>query len=257
MPSPPAYRRTARRAARARQARRRALLLAVAVGVVVILAVAAFRPDGRPTIGATSPASATRLLPPPPPAGVPIALYGRLRVASPVNESVVTAVGYHGAGEGTLPFEPVGRQANVGIATRVFHRIFGGGSSSGVVYYQLGGGQGPSTGALDVGAAPGTDVYAPTDGRVVGLRDYILNGEKYGSVIDIEPVGEPSVVLSVSHVQADPALTVGSTIIASTSRIGRVVDLSGAERLALARYTRDAGNYVELVLHPAGSVPLR
>ena len=99
--------------------------------------------------------------------------------------------------------------------------------------------------------------------RLPGLRgelgvDFcVVNGEKYGSVIDIQPVGEPSVVLSVSHVQADPALTVGSTITASTSRLGRVVDLSGAERLALARYTRDAGNYVELTLHPAGSVPLR
>ncbi|HZO61415.1 MAG TPA: hypothetical protein VFB35_00380 [Gaiellaceae bacterium] len=256
-PSSPAYRRNQRRAARARQARRRALVLAVVAGVVVILAVAAFRPEGRPALGAASPASATRLLPPPPPAGVAIAQYGRLRVASPVNERVVTAVGYHGAGQGTLPFTPVGRQANVGIATRVFHRIFGGGASNGVVYYRLGGGEGPATGALDVGAAPGTDVYAPTDGTIVGLRDYVLNGKTYGSVIDIEPVGEPSVVLSVSHVLADPHLTVGSVIAASTSRLGRVVDLSGAEHLALARYTRDAGNYVELVLHPAGSVPLR
>jgi hypothetical protein len=253
----PAYRRRDRRAARARLARRRAFVLALVAGVVVILAVAAFRPDGRPAVGARSPASATRLLPPPPPTGLAIALYGRLRVASPVNENVVTAVGYHGAGEATLPLTPVGRQANVGIAKRVFHRIFGGGGSEGVAYYQLGGGQGPSTGALDVGAAPGTDVYSPTDGTVVGLRDYVLNGKKYGSVIDIEPVGEPSVVLSISHVQADPALTVGSTLAASSSRIGRVVDLSGAEHLALARYTRDAGNYVELVLHPAGSVPLR
>jgi hypothetical protein len=258
MPAPPAYRRHDRHAARARQARRRALLLALVAGIIVTLAVAAFRQDGRPTIGAgAAPASATRLLPPPPPTGVAIAMFGRLRVASPVNERVVTAVGYHGAGEGALPFETVGRQANVGVATRVFHRIFGGGGGGGVVYYQLGGGQGPSTGALDVGAAPGTDVYSPTDGTVVGLRDYVLNGKAYGSVIDIEPVGEPSVVLSVSHVQADPALTVGSMIAASTSRLGRVVDLSGAERLALARYTRDAGNYVELVLHPAGSVPLR
>jgi hypothetical protein len=57
--------------------------------------------------------------------------------------------------------------------------------------------------------------------------------------------------------EADPALTVGSTISASTSRIGRVIDLSQAEHLALSRYTRDSGNYVELVLHPAGTVPLR
>jgi murein DD-endopeptidase MepM/ murein hydrolase activator NlpD len=186
-----------------------------------------------------------------------VAVYGRLHVASPVNERVITAIGYHGAGGDALPFEPVGRQANVGVATRFFHRIFGGGGSGGVVYYQLGGGQGPSTGALDIGAAPGTDVYAPTDGTVVGLRDYVLNGKNYGSVIDIEPAREPSVVLSVSHLEADPALTVGSTISASTSRIGRVIDLSQAEHLALSRYTRDAGNYVELVLHSAGTVPLR
>ena len=44
---------------------------------------------------------------------------------------------------------------------------------------------------------------------------------------------------------------------ASTSKIGSVLDLSAAEHLALARYTRDAGNYVEMVLRPAGSVPLR
>jgi len=216
-----------------------------------------FRSGGRSVVGTGSPASATRLLPPPPPSGVALAVYGRLHIASPVNERVITAIGYHGAGGDALGFDPIGRQANVGAATRFLHRIFGGGGSGGVVYYQLGGGQGPSTGALDIGAAPGTDVYAPADGTVVGLRDYVLNGEKYGSVIDIQPIREPSVVLSVSHLEADPALTVGSTISAGTSRIGRVIDLSGAEKLALSRYTRDAGNYVELVLHPAGSVPLR
>jgi hypothetical protein len=254
----PAYRRQSRRAAarRARHTRRRTLLAAVGVGVLVVLAVAAFRPSGHPAVGDASPASATRLLPPPPPDGVTIAVYGRLHVASPVNESVVTAIGYHGAGDDAIAFDPVGRQANAGVATRVFHRIFGGGSG-GVAYYQLGGGQGPSTGALDVGAAPGTDVYAPADGTVVGLRDDILNGRKYGSVIDVQPADEPAVVMSISHIQADPALTVGSQISASTSRIGSVVDLSGVEHLALARYTRDAGNYVEIVLHSAGSLPLR
>jgi murein DD-endopeptidase MepM/ murein hydrolase activator NlpD len=254
-PAPPRRRPAPRARRNARRTRRRAFLVAVGVAILVVLAVSAFRPDGRPVVG--TPASATRLLPPPPPSGIGLAVYGRLHVSSPINERVITAIGYHGAGGDALAFDPVGRQANVGVATRFFHRIFGGGGSGGVVYYQLGEGQGPSTGALDVGAAPGADVYAPTDGTVVGLRDYVLNGKKYGSVIDIEPIREPSVVLSVSHVDADPALTVGSTISASTSRIGRVIDLSGAERLALSRYTRDAGNYVELVLHPAGSVPLR
>ncbi|MGE5274282.1 MAG: hypothetical protein ACM3QU_11075 [Verrucomicrobiota bacterium] len=256
-PAPPRRRPSPRARKTAHRTRRRAILVAIGVAILVVLAMSAFRSGGHAVVGASSPASATRLLPPPPPTGIAVAVYGRLHVASPVNERVITAIGYHGAGGDALGFDPIGHQGNVGAATRLLHRIFGGGGGGGVVYYQLGGGQGPSTGALDIGAAPGTDVYAPADGTVVGLRDYVLNGKKYGSVIDIQPIREPSVVLSVSHLEADPALTVGSTISATTSRIGRVIDLSGAEHLALSRYTRDAGNYVELVLHPAGSVPLR
>ncbi len=252
-----AYRRPQRRPSRAvKRARRRAVLIAVGIAVLVILAVAAFRPDGRPTIGVSAPASATRLLPPPPPNGLVVASLGQLQIATPVSESAITAIGYHGAGDDALALTPSGRQANEGAFARLFHRIFGGGGG-GVAYYQLGGGQGPSTGALDVGAAPGTDVYAPADGTVVGLRDAVLNGKVYGSVIDVQPTGEPSVVFSISHVRADPALTVGSTLSKSTSKVGTVLDFSGVEDLALARYTRDAGNYVEIVFHPASAVPLR
>ena len=69
-----AYRRPQRRPSRAvRRARHRAILLLVGLGVLVILAVAAFRPDGRPAVGASAPAGAARLLPPPPPNGLVIA----------------------------------------------------------------------------------------------------------------------------------------------------------------------------------------
>lgn len=218
-----------------------------------MLAVAAFRSPGRPAVGASGPAGATRLLPPPPPTGVVIASAAGLPISSPVNETVVTAIGYHGAGEDAVALDPVGRQANEGIAARLFHRIFGGGGGS-VAYYMLGGGQGPSTGALDVGAAPGTDVYAPVDGTVVALRDYVLNGKQYGSVIDIQPLTEPSLVLSVAHVEADPALTVGSQLTKSTSKIGTVIDFSGVEKLALAKHTRDAGNYAEVVVRSTAAL---
>ena len=40
------------------------------------------------------------------------------------------------------------------------------------MYYQLNGGE---TDVLDVGAAPGTDVYAPVDGTVTGISDFILS----------------------------------------------------------------------------------
>jgi hypothetical protein len=243
-----AYRRPQRRPSHAgRRARHRAILLLVVLGVLVVLAVAAFRPDGRPIVGASAPAGAARLLPPPPPNGLVIASADGLQISTPLNESVVTAIGYHGAGDDAVALDPVGRQANEGIAARLFHRIFGG-ASGGVAYYLLGGGQGPSTGALDIGAAPGADAYAPVDGTVVALRDYLLNGKKYGSVIDIQPTTEPSLVLSVAHIEADPALTVGSMLTKSTSKIGTVIDFSGVEKLALARYTRDAGNYVEITV---------
>jgi hypothetical protein len=254
MQSATAYRRPQRRRSRAvRRARNRALLLAIGLGVLVVLAFAAFRPAPRPTIGAT-PVGA--YLPPPgPPRGdQAIASVGGLQITVPVNERAVTAIGYHGAGENVVALDPVGRQANEGLAARIFHRIFGGGGG-GVAYYMIGGGSGPSTGALDIGAAPGTDVYSPINGTVVGLRDYVLNGEKYGSVVDIQPTSDPSLVLSVSHLEADPALTVGSQLSRNTSKIGTVTDFSGVERLALAQYTRDAGNYVELTARAAAPQP--
>ena len=243
-----AYRRPQRRPSRAaRRARHRAILVLVVLGVLVILAFAAFRPSGKPAVGAAAPVSAARLLPPPPPNGLVIASVGDLQISSPVNERVVTAIGYHGAGDDALALDPVGRQANEGIAARVFHRIFGGGGG-GVSYYLLGGGQGAGTGELDVGAAPGTDVYAPVDGTIVALRDNVLNGKRYGSVIDIQPTSQPSLVLSVAHVDADPALTVGSSLSKSTSKIGTVIDFSPVEKLALARHTRDAGNYAAITV---------
>ena len=228
----------------------------VGLGLLVILLFTAFRPGSTPAVGTGVPASASRLLPAGPPQPLVIALQGALRIQLPVNERNVTAIGYHGAGDDALPLSPLGRQANEGLFSRVFHRIFGGGGG-GVAYYQLGGGTGPSTGSLNVGAAPGTDVYAPVDGTVVGLSGYVLDGKAYGSVIDIQPTGEPSIVVSITHIQADPALTVGSPLAAGTSKIGAVLEFSGVERLALARYTQDAGNHVAISLRSSATVPLR
>jgi hypothetical protein len=257
MHSVPAYRRSERRApSAARRARRRAVLTFVGLAFLVVLFLAAFRPGSTPVVKVGVPASALRLLPAGPPSPLVIATHGPLHIQLPVNEQSVTAIGYHGAGEDALPLDPLGRQANEGLFSRVFHRIFGGGGG-GVAYYQLGGGDGPSTGSLNVGAAPGTDVYSPVDGTVVGLRDYVLNGKSYGSVIDIQPSDEPSVVLSVTQLRADPALRVGSALSSRTSRIGSVLDLAGVERLALARYTQDAGNHVAISVHSATTVPLR
>jgi hypothetical protein len=251
----PAYRRPQRRpSVTGRRARRRALLTIFGLTVFVVLVVSAFRSGGSPVIGTGTPASAARLLPAGPPEPLVIAVHDALRVQLPVNQRNVTAIGYHGAGDDALPLDALGRQANEGLFARAFHRIFGGGGG-GLTYYQLGGGSGPSTGSLNVGAAPGTDVYAPVDGTIVGLRGYVLDGRTYGSVIDIQPSGEPSVVVSVTHLRPDPALTVGFDVSAGSSKIGSVLDFSSVERLALAKYTQDAGNHVEVELHSATALP--
>jgi hypothetical protein len=238
---------------RERRRRRFAVLVVVAVVAVATLLVTAFGAGDHPSAPVSAPASASRLLPAGPPAPQVIARYGALRLALPVSESRVTAIGYHGGTEGALALKPVGTQANQGLLARLLHKVIGGGSGS-PRWYQLPGGSGPATSALAVGAAPGTDAYSPVDGTVVGLDDVVLNGRAYGSRIDIQPSGAPSIVVSISHLRADPSLVVGSTVTASGSKLGEVVDFSHAERQALARYTNDAGNHVLIEVHPAATL---
>ena len=211
--------------------------------------------------GGSRPASVGNVLAPPtrlvaasPPRPQIVAITGSLRLQMPVSQLSVTAIGYHGAADGAVALSPVGRQGNQGFMTRLFHRIFGG-DHGGLVYYRLGG-SGTSTGALDVGAAPGTDVYAPVDGTITGLTDYVVNGRKFGVRIDIQPTSAPSMVVSLTHVRVDPSLTVGSSVVAATSKIGTVIDLSSVEREALARYTRDSGNHVSITLRQSPSTQL-
>jgi hypothetical protein len=223
--------------------------------VVVTLLVSAFGSTRTEPVPAALPAPPARLLPTGPPAPLMVARYGDLRIQLPIAQSRVTVIGYHAAGDAVLALEALGRQGNEGVLARLGHRIFGGGHGS-FVYYQVGGGTGPATGELDVGAAPGTDVYAPIDGTVVAISDFVLDGRAYGSKIDIQPAAAPSLVLSLTHLRPDSLLTVGSVVSAARTRVGRVVDVSGAERQALKRYTQDAGNHVALSLHPAATLSI-
>jgi hypothetical protein len=199
-------------------------------------------------------APSKRLLPSGPPKPQIVAFQGALRIQLPIAKSQMTAIGYH-AVEGALAFEPLGRQGNEGLFSRLARRLFGGGGG-GLVWYQLAGGKGSPTAALDVGAAPGTDVFSPVDGTVVGLTDYVVNNRTLGVRVDIRPASAPSVLVSLTRLRPDPALTVGSSVAAATSRLGTVLDFSTVERQALARYTRDAGNHVTLTVLPAGALGL-
>ena len=172
----------------------------------------------------------------------------------PIAQSRVTAIAFHAAGPGALALKPLGRQANQGL-----HRASSTGSSAAAAAgcaTTCSGGDGVRTGALDVGATTGTDVYSPVDGTVVGIAPNVLNGKRYGvRASTCSRSGSPSVVVSLTHLRADPSLAVGdagdrvrrrSSGACSTSR--------GVERQALAHYTPDAGNHVAIQVHPAASL---
>lgn len=205
---------------------------------------------------ATKPLATPAVLPGGQPLRQIVATTGALHLQLPVSQSAVTALGYHSAGDGSLTLDPVGRQGNAGLFARLWRKLAGSSQTS-LVWYQLGGDGGPGTSALSVGAAPGTDVYAPVDGTVVGISDYVLSNRTFGASIEIRPVDAPSVVVTLTHLRADPALTVGSTVQKARSKIGVIVDVTPAERQALARYTQDAGNNVSLSVRPAALLSVR
>jgi hypothetical protein len=236
-----------------RRRRRVAGLVVLAIVALVTLLLMAFG-TGTPSVRqALSPAPANRLLPSGPPTPQVVALEGALRIQLPVAQSRLTALGYHASGDGAVALQPLGSQANPGTLTRLARRVFGSGGR-GVRWYQLSGGEGPATAALDVGALPGTDVYTPVDGTVVGLTPYIINGRRFGSELDIQPTGAPSFVVSITHVKPDPSLTVGSSVASGTSKLGVLLDFSRVEEQALARYTQDAGNHVEIEVRPTAAL---
>jgi murein DD-endopeptidase MepM/ murein hydrolase activator NlpD len=250
-----AYRAAERQAmrARVRRARRTAALAVVACVCLVVLLLTAFGSGRSETATNTGPAPTSRLLPAGPPRAQIVALQDTLRLQLPINQTRVTAIGYHASGASALALDPIGTQANAGLLKRMVNRFFGD-SSSGIRYYQISGGVGPETGGLDVGAPTGTDVYAPVDGSVMAVSEQIVNGKPYGVRIDIQPSGNPGVVVTLTNLREDPALTVGTTVSAGRTKIGSIIDLSSVEQAALARYTQDRGQHVHVEVHAAGSL---
>jgi hypothetical protein len=254
MPSsrPTRRRRVERREVRsARRARRFALLTLLAIVLLIALALTAFGGSGDQRVqrlGVTNLAANGSTEPFP----QVIAMRGPVRLQMPILQTQQTAIGYHSASDGALTLSPVGHQANEGLLQRVFHRVFGGRGGH-PVWYRLDGG--PMS-AVDVGALPGTDVYSPVDGVVVGITPYVVAGHRFGSRIDVQPQSAPSLVVSLTQLRTDPSLSVGSNVISGATKLGTVVDLSKVERQALARYTNDAGNHVSIELRTAAVLVL-
>jgi hypothetical protein len=174
---------------------------------------------------------------------------GSLSLKLPVAPAAVTAIGYHAAPD-TVALSPAGTQVNEGLLARLFHRIVGS-RGGGINYYELSGGTGTGNGALDIGAAPGADVYAPVDGTVIQIEPYVINGRTRGVRLDIRPDTDATVIVSMTRIAIDPTLAIGKPLQAGVTRVGSIIDLSKLEKQQLAHYTQDSGNHVTIEIKPA------
>ena len=177
----------------------------------------------------------------------------------PITQARITAVVYHTVGDSSaVPLIPVGHQLDAGLLTKLSNLLSGTGSQNGAGYYVDGAGGGDSTASVDVGAVAGTGVYSPVSGRVVGIEPYILNGQRYGVQIQIQPTSAPAYVVTVTNLDPVPSLAVGTQVTAAATLIGHVIDLSHVMTQVMSQYTSDAGNHVHLQVGrtPASSTVL-
>src|ERR687894_2169044 len=109
-------------------------------------------------------------------------------LSSPVRPEDVTGLGYHPEGENLLEMSPRGRNLSV---NPLFRLILGDSAPEKIQYYIMDPArrQGPSTGALDVGAEAGTRVYAPVTGTVTAIRpDPVVQEDAHR--VGIKPAGK-------------------------------------------------------------------
>jgi hypothetical protein len=249
----PARRPGSRRAQRARIRRRRlglalALLAAAAIGLTTTFA-------GGPTAPAQSRPLSDRAALAGAPAPQTLATRGSLQLMVPINQSVITGIVFHRyEGSNAVSLAPVGHQSNAGLLTRMWNGVFG--DDGGGLGYDVDSG---STQGVDVGAPAGASVYAPTDGQVVSITPYVLNGDAthYGQEIAISPSSDPSYVVEIAPIAlavgplGKPTLRVGQQVTGGRTKLGAVIDVASASQPVLSHYVSDAGNGASIRVEPA------
>ncbi len=223
---------------------------ALVLGIVVVGALQLVHFGGVNLVPSLAPA--TRILPSGAPRPQTMARQDQLVLLVPVQQSRVTAILFHPvAGADALPLEPVGQPLDEGIFAKIISSFAG--DNAGGPDYQTDG----DTTSVDVGAPVGTDTYTPVDGKVLSITPLIVNGTAYGDQIAVEPIANPGVVVIATGIQSDPKLSVGmpvSTRPEAWTKLGRIVDITGALDPLLSKYTQDGGNRLHLEVRPATAV---
>ena len=104
---------------------------------------------------------------------------------------------------------------------------------------------GPADTAVDVGAAPGTTVYAPVTGTVVVVKQYDLYNTYEDYRIEIAPDGTEDVHVVLIHIK-DARVSVGDRVKAGVTPIAAVRMLSDRFPIQLDGYTGDGGDHVHV-----------
>jgi hypothetical protein len=249
----PARRPGSRRAQRAR-IRRRRLGLALALLAAAVIALTTTFASG-PTAPAESRPLSDRAALAGQPAPQTLATRGSLQLMVPIDQGVITGVVFHRYdGSDAVSLSPVGHQSNAGFLTRVWNGVFG--DDGGGMGYNVDSG---STQGVDVGAPAGTAVYAPSDGQVVSITPYVLNGDAthYGQEIALSPSSDPSFVVKIAPIAlaagplGKPTLRVGQQVTGGRTKLGAVVDVTNASQPVLSHYVSDAGNGASIRVEPA------
>lgn len=225
-----------------------ALVLVVAITAITAVWISLDRPSSvTPAV-----APAERILPTGPPQPQLLARQDQLPLQVPIPQDRITAVFFHPVeGAAALDLEPIGPARDQGVFGRLI-AAFRSGGDDGIPSFR----EAP-TQAADVGAPIGTEVYAPVDGRVLSIAPLIIDGTAYGDVVAIEPTVNPGVAVVISGLDADGDLAVGAPVTTrpeAWTRLGEVIDLTTALTPALAAYTQDGGNRVQIQVLPATAV---
>ena len=229
---------------------RAVVAIALVAGVLAVAGVQRVSFGGAGLLPTIAPA--TRILPAGAPRPQTLARQDQLVLLVPVQQSRITAILFHPVeGADALVLDPVGEPVNQGIASRIV-AAFQGQDAGGPPYELVG-----EPTSVDIGGPIGTDAYAPVDGKVLSITPLIVNGTTFGDQIAIEPLANPGVVVVATGIRVDPALSVGSPVSTrpeAWTKLGRIVDVTGALDPMLARYTQDGGNRIHLEVRPASSV---
>lgn len=107
---------------------------------------------------------------------------------------------------------------------------------------------GPPDNAVDIGAAPGSTVYAPVSGTVIAVKQYELYGKCDDLELHIRPAGRNDIDVVMIHI-SDVSVRVGDAVTAGVTPVAKVRKLSDRIDHQLGWYSTDAGDHVHMQLN--------